>query len=104
MIRPRPLMVQELAAAGAAAMPAILPAPRCRWSAMAMAAATSPGVSSLDAGSSGRSATSAPWVEVAFAFPASALAARARKTLPAIRPVQSFPVEIRDGDIYVDVG
>ena len=28
----------------------------------------------------------------------------ARKTLPAIRPVQSFPVEIRDGDIYVDVG
>ena len=28
----------------------------------------------------------------------------ARKTLPAIRPVQSFPVEIRDGEIYVDVG
>jgi len=28
----------------------------------------------------------------------------ARKSLPAIRPVQSFPVEIRDGDIYVDVG
>ena len=28
----------------------------------------------------------------------------ARKTLPAIRPVQSFPVEIRDGDVYVDVG
>ena len=27
-----------------------------------------------------------------------------RKSLPAIRPVQSFPVEIRDGDIYVDVG
>ena len=27
----------------------------------------------------------------------------ARKTLPAIRPVQSFPVEIRAGDIYVDV-
>ena len=28
----------------------------------------------------------------------------ARKTLPAIRPVQSFPVEIRDGEIYVDIG
>jgi 3-phenylpropionate/trans-cinnamate dioxygenase ferredoxin subunit len=28
----------------------------------------------------------------------------ARKTLPAIRPVQSFPVEIRDGHVYVDVG
>ena len=28
----------------------------------------------------------------------------ARRTLPAVRPVQSFPVEIRDGDIYVDVG
>jgi len=28
----------------------------------------------------------------------------ARKTLPAIRPVQSYPVEIRDGEIYVDVG
>ncbi len=28
----------------------------------------------------------------------------ARKSLPAIRPVQSFPVEIRDGGIYVDVG
>lgn len=28
----------------------------------------------------------------------------ARKTLPAIRPVQSFPVEIRDGEIFVDVG
>jgi len=28
----------------------------------------------------------------------------ARKSLPAIRPVRSFPVEIRDGDIYVDVG
>lgn len=27
----------------------------------------------------------------------------ARKTLPAIRPVRSFPVEIRDGDVYVDV-
>ncbi len=28
----------------------------------------------------------------------------ARKSLPAIMPVRSFPVEIRDGDIYVDVG
>ena len=28
----------------------------------------------------------------------------ARKTLPAVRPVQSFPVEVRDGSIYVDVG
>lgn len=28
----------------------------------------------------------------------------ARKTLPAIRPVDRFPVEIRDGDVYVDVG
>ena len=28
----------------------------------------------------------------------------ARKSLPAIRPVRSFPVEVRDGDIYVDVG
>ena len=28
----------------------------------------------------------------------------ARKTLPAIRPVERFPVEIREGDIYVDVG
>ena len=27
----------------------------------------------------------------------------ARKTLPAIRPVRTFPVEIRDGDVYVDV-
>ena len=27
----------------------------------------------------------------------------ARKTLPAVRPVRSFPVEIRDGEIYVDV-
>jgi 3-phenylpropionate/trans-cinnamate dioxygenase ferredoxin subunit len=24
--------------------------------------------------------------------------------LPAVRPVKSFPVEIRDGDVYVDVG
>ncbi len=28
----------------------------------------------------------------------------ARKSLPAIRPVRSFPVEVRDGDIYLDVG
>ena len=28
----------------------------------------------------------------------------ARKALPAIRPVQSYPVEIRDGEIFVDVG
>ena len=28
----------------------------------------------------------------------------ARKTLPAVRPVKSFPVEIRDDGIYVDVG
>jgi 3-phenylpropionate/trans-cinnamate dioxygenase ferredoxin component len=27
----------------------------------------------------------------------------ARKTLPAIRPVQAFPVEVRDGQIFVDV-
>lgn len=27
----------------------------------------------------------------------------ARKALPAIRPVQAFPVEVRDGDIFVDV-
>jgi len=27
----------------------------------------------------------------------------ARKTLPAVRSVPSFPVEIRDGNIYVDV-
>ena len=26
------------------------------------------------------------------------------KSLPAIRPVRSFPVEIRGDDIYVDVG
>jgi len=25
-------------------------------------------------------------------------------TLPAIRPVKSFPVEIRDDDVYVDLG
>ena len=28
----------------------------------------------------------------------------ARKALPAVRPVASFPVDIRDGEIYVDVG
>ncbi len=27
-----------------------------------------------------------------------------RKALPAVLPVRSFPVEVRDGDIYVDVG
>jgi 3-phenylpropionate/trans-cinnamate dioxygenase ferredoxin subunit len=27
----------------------------------------------------------------------------ARRALPAVRPVQSFPVEVRDGDVYVDV-
>ena len=27
----------------------------------------------------------------------------ARKALPAVRPVQSFPVEVRTGEIYVDV-
>jgi 3-phenylpropionate/trans-cinnamate dioxygenase ferredoxin subunit len=28
----------------------------------------------------------------------------ARKALPAVRPVQAFPVEIRDGQIWVDTG
>jgi 3-phenylpropionate/trans-cinnamate dioxygenase ferredoxin subunit len=28
----------------------------------------------------------------------------ARKSLPAIRPVKAYPVEVRDGDIYVDIG
>jgi len=28
----------------------------------------------------------------------------ARKTLPAVRPVKSYPVEVRDGDVYVDIG
>ena len=28
----------------------------------------------------------------------------ARKTLPAIRPVQSYPVEVRDGEVWIDVG
>ena len=28
----------------------------------------------------------------------------ARKALPAVLPVQSFPVEVRDGDVYVDIG
>ena len=26
------------------------------------------------------------------------------KALPAVRPVKSYPVEVRDGDVYVDVG
>jgi nitrite reductase/ring-hydroxylating ferredoxin subunit len=28
----------------------------------------------------------------------------ARKALPAVRPVRSFPVEVREGGIYVDLG
>jgi 3-phenylpropionate/trans-cinnamate dioxygenase ferredoxin subunit len=28
----------------------------------------------------------------------------ANKALPAVRPVKSYPVEVRDGDVYVDVG
>jgi 3-phenylpropionate/trans-cinnamate dioxygenase ferredoxin component len=28
----------------------------------------------------------------------------AAKALPAVRPVRAFPVEIRDGDVYIDVG
>jgi 3-phenylpropionate/trans-cinnamate dioxygenase ferredoxin subunit len=28
----------------------------------------------------------------------------ARKTLPAVRPVKAYPVEVRDGDVYIDVG
>jgi 3-phenylpropionate/trans-cinnamate dioxygenase ferredoxin subunit len=28
----------------------------------------------------------------------------ARKALPAVLPVRSLPVEVRDGDVYVDVG
>ena len=27
----------------------------------------------------------------------------ARKTLPAVLPIKSFPIEVREGDIYVDV-
>jgi 3-phenylpropionate/trans-cinnamate dioxygenase ferredoxin component len=27
----------------------------------------------------------------------------ARKALPAVLPVRSFPVEVRDGDVYVDI-
>jgi len=27
----------------------------------------------------------------------------ARRALPAVRPVRSFPVEIREGDVYVDL-
>ena len=28
----------------------------------------------------------------------------ARKALPAVLPVKSYPVEVRDGDVYVDIG
>jgi 3-phenylpropionate/trans-cinnamate dioxygenase ferredoxin component len=28
----------------------------------------------------------------------------ARKALPAVLPVRSFPVDVRDGEIYVEVG
>lgn len=28
----------------------------------------------------------------------------ARKALPAVRPVKSYPVEVRDGHVYVDLG
>jgi len=28
----------------------------------------------------------------------------ARKALPAVRPVKSYPVEVRDGGVYVDLG
>jgi nitrite reductase/ring-hydroxylating ferredoxin subunit len=28
----------------------------------------------------------------------------ARKALPAVLPVPAYPVEVRDGDVYVDVG
>jgi 3-phenylpropionate/trans-cinnamate dioxygenase ferredoxin subunit len=28
----------------------------------------------------------------------------ARKTLPAVLPVKSYPVEVRDGNVYVDIG
>ena len=28
----------------------------------------------------------------------------ARKALPAVLPVRSYPVEVRDGDVYVDIG
>ena len=28
----------------------------------------------------------------------------ARRALPAVRPVKSYPVEVRNGDVYVDVG
>jgi 3-phenylpropionate/trans-cinnamate dioxygenase ferredoxin subunit len=28
----------------------------------------------------------------------------ARRSLPAVRPVRSYPVEIRNGDVFVDVG
>jgi 3-phenylpropionate/trans-cinnamate dioxygenase ferredoxin subunit len=28
----------------------------------------------------------------------------ARKALPAVRPVKAYPVEVRDGDVYIDLG
>jgi nitrite reductase/ring-hydroxylating ferredoxin subunit len=28
----------------------------------------------------------------------------ARKALPAVRPVKSYPVEVRNGDVYIDIG
>ena len=28
----------------------------------------------------------------------------ARKTLPAVRPVKSYPTEVRNGEIFVDLG
>lgn len=28
----------------------------------------------------------------------------AAKSLPAVKPVRVFPVEIRDGDVYIDLG
>jgi 3-phenylpropionate/trans-cinnamate dioxygenase ferredoxin subunit len=28
----------------------------------------------------------------------------ARKALPAVLPVKAYPVDVRDGDVYVDVG
>jgi 3-phenylpropionate/trans-cinnamate dioxygenase ferredoxin subunit len=28
----------------------------------------------------------------------------ARKALPAVLPVRAFPVDVRDGEVYVDVG
>ena len=28
----------------------------------------------------------------------------ARRALPAVRPVKSYPVEVRDDDVYIDLG